>query len=380
MCPIPFYQIIRGSKVSERARYRLALIRHAQKHGVKPAARAFATSPQTIRKWLRRWDGTLASLQDHSRAPHHCPHRIDPQLEREIVQLRKKLHTYGALRLKELFNLPCSEKAIGRVLRQHGLIKPRRTRRRKKNDLRAVKAQMEPFQRVHLDSKHLYDIAEYLPAMKAKGLPRYQYTFREPVSGLQFVAYSQELAGLYAELFAERILAHLADCGVSLASTTWQTDNGAEFIGSWNATESSGFTRAIEATRARHRTIPPGAYTYQSDVETVHSRIEDELYRLEPFHSRSDFLRKTATYQLFFNSVRPNSSKGARSPWHILHLRCPKLPPRITLLPPVFLEDTLALRLHPSPGGNHVGSYPCFRAWAPASLVATTVPWPGTNA
>jgi len=358
MCPIPFYEIIRGSKVSERARYRLHLVRHAQAHGVKPAARAFATSPQTIRKWLRRWDGTLASLQDRSRAPHHCPHRISPELEEEILQLRKSLHTYGALRLKELFDLPCSEKAIGRVLRQHGLIKPRRTRRRKKNDLRAVKAQMEPFERVHLDSKHLYDIPEYLPAMKAKGLPRYQYTFREPVCGLQFIAYSQELAGIYAELFAERILAHLAHCGVAFASSTWQTDNGAEFVGSWNATEPSGFTRTVEATEARHRTIPPGAYTYQSDVETVHSRIEDELYRIESFHSRRDFLTKAATYQLFFNSVRPNSYKGGRSPWQILQQRCPKLPPRITLLPPVFLEDILAYRQHRPPAGNHVDSYP----------------------
>jgi hypothetical protein len=217
---------------------------------------------------------------------------------------------------------------------------------------------MRPFQRVHLDTKHLYDIPEYLPAMKEKHLPLFQYTFREPVSGLQFLAYSQELAGIYAELFAERILEHLARCGVPLASTTWQTDNGAEFVGSWNATEPSGFTLTVEGGGAHHRTIPPAAHTYQSDVETVHRLIEDEFFRVESFAHRQDFLSKAATYQLFFNTLRPNSSKGHRCPLDILQERCPQLDPRLVLLHPVFLEDILVHRQRHPPGGNHLRSYP----------------------
>jgi transposase-like protein len=216
MCPFPFSDIIRGSKVSARARYRLQLVRFAREHGTKPAARTFHTSPQTVRKWRRRYDGSLQSLQDHSRAPHHSPQRV----EAKILAVRKKLPTFGAARLKELFRLPCSDKAIRRVFHQHQLIHPRRTTRRKKNDLRALKAQMTPFQRVHIDTKHLDDIPGCLPALKTTHLPRFQYTFREPVSGLQFISYAQELAGVYAELFAQRILQHLAACGVLLAGTT----------------------------------------------------------------------------------------------------------------------------------------------------------------
>jgi len=374
MCPFPFYDIIRGSKVSERARYRLALVRWAQTHGIKPAARTFATSPQTVRKWLRRCDGSLASLQDHSRAPHHSPKRISPAVEAQVLAVRKKLPTYGAARLKVLFGLPCSEKAIRRVLRQHHLISPRRTIRRKKNDLRALKALMTPFQRVHADTKHLDDIPEYLPARRAAHLPGFQYTFREPVSGLQFLSYAQELAGVYAELFAQRILQHLAACGVLLPGTTWQTDNGSEFIGSWNSTTPSGFTRTVEHYQAHHRTIPPAAHTWQSDLETCHRLIEDEFFRIEPFRDRRDFLQKAATYQLFFNTLRPNSAKGGRSPLDILRQRCPQLDPRIVLLHPVFLEDTLAHRLRPPPGGNHVRPYP-FRWPIPgAPLTAAAGP------
>ena len=364
MCPTGYYTMIRRSKPQSRKLHRLDLVRAARELGVKPVARKFHASPQTVRKWLRRFEAepTLDALDDHSRAPHHCPHRISHALEAEIVRARRKLPTYAAERLRVLFQLPCSEKAIRRVIRQAGLMRPRRTIRRKKNDLRAEKAKLALFERVHVDTKHLYDIAEYLADMKLKELPRHQYTFRETVSGLQFVAFSQELAGVYAELFGERILSHLKTCGVEVSKTTVQTDNGSEFTGGWNAKEPSGFTRAVESFGATHRTIPPGAHTWQADVETVHNLVEDEFYRVERFRNREDFLKKAATYQLFFNVMRPNSSKAQKPPLQILRERWAQVPNAIALLPPVFLDDILAARLHPkTTGGNDLPPYPSFQ-------------------
>ena len=354
MCPTGFYTMIRRSKPQDRKLHRLDLVRAAQELGVKPAARRFGTSPQTVRKWLRRFEKEpmLQALDDHSRAPHRCPHRISPELEVEIVRVRQKLPTYGAERLRVLFQLPCSEKAIRRVLRQNGLVKPRRTIRRKKNDLRAEKAKLALFERVHVDTKHLYDIAEYLADMKLQHLPRYQYTFRETVSGLQFVAFSQELAGVYAELFGKRILDHLKNCGIEVSKTTVQSDNGSEFAADWKATASSPFTLAVESFGATHRTIPPGAHTWQSDVETVHHLVEDEFYRVERFRDREDFLKKAATYQLFFNVMRPNGSKAQKPPLEILRERWPEVPDAVVLLPPVFLDDMLVARLSPPRGAG----------------------------
>lgn len=343
MYPISYYTIMRQSKDKRLIRYEL--IKYAREHGIKPTARAFSTTPKTIRKWMRRWDGSLLSLSGKSHAPRNIPHRISCELEKEIVSFKKKLPTWGARRLKRDFSLPCSEKAILRVYHKYGLVKKRRTIRRKKNDLRKVKAKMRLFERVHCDTKHLYDIPEYLPYIRRLNLPRHQYTFRETVSGLQFISFSNELSGVYAELFIERIQAHLASCGIDLKEVTWQTDNGSEFVGSWNAKTPKGVTSCIESTGSRHKTIPPSAHTWQSDVETVHARIEDELYRIQPFTCRKDFLSKASTYQLFFNAVRPNSSKGDRFPFQIIKERIPDIDPRIVLLPPVFLEDLLKERI-----------------------------------
>ncbi|RKX17706.1 MAG: hypothetical protein DRP26_06500 [Candidatus Zixiibacteriota bacterium] len=46
------------------------MVRYARDHDVKPAARAFKTTPKTVRKWLKRWQpGSLRGLEDQSRAP-----------------------------------------------------------------------------------------------------------------------------------------------------------------------------------------------------------------------------------------------------------------------------------------------------------------------
>lgn len=78
-------------------------------------------------------------------------------------------------------------------------------------------------------------------------MPLHQYTAREVWTGVLFFADAGELSLTYAELFAERISRHLKKYGVRMEGVTWQTDNGSEFVGSWQATEESAFTRTVES-------------------------------------------------------------------------------------------------------------------------------------
>lgn len=370
MCPIPLYDMIRNSKDPRWIRFKM--VNYAKKYGVKPAARVFATTPKTVRKWLSRWvPGTLQGLSDQSRAPKNHPHQIPKGLEKQIIALKRRLPTWGAKRLKRDFELPCSEKAIQRVYRQNGLTKKRRRKHKTKNDLRAIKAAWPLFSQVDADTKDLFDIPEYWIQMRRYNLPRVQYTAREVVSGLQFIAYAQERSLSFANLFAQRIIGCLQQNGVDLSQTIWQTDNGSEFIGSWQARDKSAFTKTIESIPGqRHKQIPPGAHTYQSDLETVHSLIESEFYEIESFSSREDFLNKAASYQLFFNIVRKNSSKGDRTPLEIIKEREPTIDPRVGLLPPVFLDELLIYQLdNKSQGGYHVPSYPSTIFWTSPKIL-----------
>ncbi len=373
MCPYPYFTVMRESKDS---RYlRLRMIQHAKAHGVKPAARAFHTTPKTIRLWLGRFDGTLASLGEHSRRPHHSPQKLHPAQEHKIVELKKRLPRWSARRLKRDFALPYAEKTIRRVCRDHNLNrKYRRKKHQTKRCLREVKKAWRLFQQIDIDTKDLCDIPEYWEQMQRAGLPRYQYTARDVSTGLLFLSYSAELSLSYADLFAQRIIDHLRRCRISMDGVTWQSDNGSEFVGSWQAKNDSAFTRTIQAVEGQfHRTIPPGAHRFQADVETVHSLMETEFYEIEQFADCGNFLDKAATYSLYFNLARLNSGKENKTPWELIcqkyleaHQRDPTHPPqpdpRLPILPPVYLDQLWFNRLNTSsPRGYDVGALPSKR-------------------
>ena len=344
---------------------RAALVQYARAHGIKPAARAFHTTPKTVRKWLRRWaPGSLRGLEDHSRAPHH-PHRPITAAHREqACTLKRRLPSWGAERMKRDFQLALSAKALRRLWREAGLLRRKRRKHRTKQDLRAVKARWRLFEQLVVDTKDLDDIPELWPQIRAAHLPTVQYTAREVVSGLQFLAFAQERSLVYATLFIQRLLAHLHACGVRFRHSRVQTDNGSEFIGAWNAQAPSAFTQAVQAVRGvRHHTIPPAAHTWQADVETVHRLIEDEFYEVEEFPARPHFLAKATSYQVWFNTTRRNRSKGHQTPWEILHRRAPSWNPAICTLPPVFLDDLwLQQRQQHTSGGDDVIPHPSGRA------------------
>ena len=342
--PVPYYDLVR--EMRDAYNHRLRLVESARQRGLKPTARLFATTVPTVRKWLRRYQQLGPSgLVEQSRAPHHQPGKTSPEIERQGVELRQQLPTFGARRLIREFDLPLSHRALERIWRSHGLMKKRRRKYQRKQDLAEVKATWRLFQQISADTKDLDDIPHYWPQMQARRLPVVPYTAREVRSGLPFLAYASRRSAQASTLFAQRIQTHLQRCGVNLRDLTWQTDNGSEFIGELQPDGSrSHFPAAVTYFGSQHERIPPGAHTYQGDVETVHRLIEDEFFDLETFRSRAEFMAKASLYQLYFNLARPNSHKRGFTPWQIIHQLDPRLPLRLCLLPPTFLDDRLDAR------------------------------------
>ncbi len=259
MCPYPYYEIMRKSKDQSYLRYRMVL--SAKEIGIKPTARLFGTIPKTVRKWLRRFEKSrFEGLKDQSRAPKNPRRKITSEQREQVILLKKQLPSFGAQRIRKDFELKLSEKAIRKIWREEGLIRRKRKKHQTKKDLREIKSRWRLFEQVELDTKDLNDIPELWTQIRQLGLPKIQYTFREVVSGLQFIAFAQERSISFATLFAQLILNHLKECGAKLAPGRWQTDNGSEFIGSWNAKKDSIFTKTIEQIEGlEHHTIPPSA-------------------------------------------------------------------------------------------------------------------------
>jgi transposase len=358
---------------------------HALEHGIRATAKAFGAARNTVRLWLRRYKAEGPSgLKERSHAPQSCPHKTGPELEKRIVRLRKQTG-FGARRLVEEFDLPCSHNAVHRIIQEHGLVKQRRTKRQKKNDLRRVKAQLKAFELVQMDVKYLTDIAHYLPAIRQRGCPAFEYTIRDVRTGALFLGFSDARSKTAACIAIELFLRHLKALGVDPSSVTIQTDNGAEFDGTTVHKSDAGFTPTLERHGARQRFIPPGCSNANADVETVHNLIENEFFDREDIRNRRDFFEKVSTWQAYFNLARPNSYQRWRTPRERLQEAAPQIDQRVLLLPPVDLDrlkaltpdrrpgnhtewvfdgedrrtlHQLAARASPSPGGQHQPGHP----------------------
>ena len=339
MCPYQYYHVMKHSKDKKQWRYQM--VQRAIVKGIKSAARLFHTSPLVVRKWVRRFNAQgYSGLEDRSHRPLRSPRETSQKLKDHVIALKSKYKRLGAEQVRILENLALAPKTIRKIWKEANI--PSRKRPKKhitKNNLRAVKKLFQLFEFSMEDTKDLMDIPEYYLQAKFLDLPKVQYTFREVSCGILFLGFANELSLTHSQIFAVYINHFLKKFMALPEESCRQTDNGSEYIGSWNAKEPSAYTRTIELLPGQcHQTIYPGAHRMQSDVETIHNLMEAEFYEIEPFKNRSDFMAKATSYQLFFNLHRPNSYKEHKTPWQLAQEKKPDLDQHLLMIPPIDLD------------------------------------------
>ena len=76
--------------ITQDMRYRLSLIKYAERFGVTKATIKYKTNRQYIYRWKRRYDGSIESLRDRSRRPHHYPNQHTPEEINLISDMRRR--------------------------------------------------------------------------------------------------------------------------------------------------------------------------------------------------------------------------------------------------------------------------------------------------
>ena len=105
---------------------------------INDVATRYGVNRKTLYRWLVRYanDG-LGALADRSSKPDRCPHQIPAEVEARIVSLRRAHPGWGPRtilnKLRRELNQPPSRSAIYRALVRHGLIEPRKRRRRRED-------------------------------------------------------------------------------------------------------------------------------------------------------------------------------------------------------------------------------------------------------
>ena len=80
------------NSVTQDMKFRQSLLKYSQKYEVTKAAIKYKTNRQYIYRWLRlrRYDGTIESLREKSRRPHHHPKQRTEQELKLIGDMRRR--------------------------------------------------------------------------------------------------------------------------------------------------------------------------------------------------------------------------------------------------------------------------------------------------
>ena len=77
------------ASITQDMRYRLSLIKYADKYGVTKATIKYKTNRQYLYRWKRRYDGSIESLRDLSRQPHYHSNQHTPDEIKLINDMRR---------------------------------------------------------------------------------------------------------------------------------------------------------------------------------------------------------------------------------------------------------------------------------------------------
>lgn len=95
-------------------------------------ARSYGLSRKTVYKWVNRYQvHGAAGLDDRSRAPHQCPHAVDPDIAGRIIEAKSEHLSFGPKKVMDLLRRTMPEvpwpadSTAGEILKSAGLVKKR---------------------------------------------------------------------------------------------------------------------------------------------------------------------------------------------------------------------------------------------------------------
>ena len=290
-------------KITQVCQYRQSLIKYAQKHGVTKTAIRYQTNRQYIYRWMRRYDGTLASLSDQSRRPHRHPNQHRPNELKLISDMRRRNPHVGLVvfwvKLRQR-GYARSISGLYRVLRRTGQvpIKPPNP----KYIPKPYEQMTYPGQRIQIDVKH---VPAACLAGELKGQKLYQYTAIDEYSRLRYLEGFEETSTYSSTVFLDNAIAFFKKHGFSIQCV--QTDNGAEFTRRFSNGKPTLFEQRMDGLGITHKLIKPFTPRHNGKVERSIRKDNEYFYAVRSFFSFDDFKKQLRKHNRWYNNfpMRP---------------------------------------------------------------------------
>ena len=301
--------------ITQDMRYRLSLVKYAEKFGVTKAAIKYKTNRQYIYRWKRRYNGSVEPLREHSRRPHHHPNQHTTEEIKLITDMRRRNPDAGLV----VFWVKLMQRGYSRsipglyhFLRKQGMmaVKPANP-----------KYVAKPYEQMHYPGQRIQIDVKFVPSIclvnEAKGQHFYQYTAMDEYSRWRFVEAFEEHSSYSSALF----LAHLIQafpCPVECV----QTDNGQEFtkrFGPYGGSDKPTIFQAqLVKHGIKHKLIRPFTPRHNGKVERSHRKDNERFYATHTFYSFEDLSRQLKRYNRRDYNNFPMWPLGWKTPNQVL--------------------------------------------------------------
>ena len=297
------------NKITQTARYRQSLINYARKNGVSKAAVRYHTNRQYIYRWMKRYDGTLQSLEDRSRRPHSHPNQHQPEEIKLIDKIRRRNPNAGLVvfwvKLRQR-GYSRSVSGLYRFLRKRGQMAIKLPN--PKYIPKQYKQADYPGQKVQIDVKYVPSfclVGSAVEDAKENGGYYYQYTFIDEYSRFRYLEAFKDHNSYSASEFVRHCVKRFP-----YAIECVQTDNGMEFTNRLNpqcSDKKTLFELTLEKLHIQHKLIKPYTPRQNGKVERSHRKDNEYFYASHKFFSFDDYRSQLAVWQRKYNEfpMRP---------------------------------------------------------------------------
>ena len=304
------------NSLAQESRYRLAVLKYANRHGVTQAAREYHCNRQFIYRLRWRYDGTPQSLLPKSRRPHSHPRQHTPEEIALIRRMRRRNPHDGLivfwvkLRRRGYTRTPS---ALYRCLRRLGLAPQKLPNPKRKS--KPYEQAVRPGSKVQIDVKVVPKACIAEQAWN-QGLRLYQYTALDECTRFRYVAAFPEQSTYSSAQFLDQLVTHFPFRILEV-----QTDNGSEFtkhFGNQHCQDLTLFEQRLQSYGIAYHKIRPYTPRHNGKVERSHRKDNEYFYASHRFYSFEDFQKQLAVHNRKYNDF-PMQPLGWKSPKEYLH-------------------------------------------------------------
>ena len=289
------------NNITQDLYFKQSVVEYSLKHGVTAAAIRYKQHRKTIYRWREKYNGTVKSLANKSRRPHHHPNEHTPEEITKIKRFKAQNKNDGmvVLWIKLVRNgYKRTIAGLYKIMRKIGIYSP--VPSKKKQYVPKPYEQMKyPGQRIQIDVK-------YVPTnclcreLQEMGEKFYQYTAIDEYTRQRVLWASKEHSTYASTKFLEhivKIFKYPIECV--------QTDNGMEFTNKLDNSKKDKktmFEIKLEQLGIEHKLIKPRTPRHNGKVERSHRKDQERFYFQRVFVSFEDFKEKLKRWTTEYNN------------------------------------------------------------------------------